>query len=165
MGISGRKPTPANLINPKVHKKSGEDIAKRKEVENKLRTKASLSCPKQISDEAKKEWRRLMRLYKSVDSEILCDLDIQTLIMYCEATAIYKKAQETWREHTAVVSNNEKVQLTLDRCLTIMDRQTRIICKLSEQLCITPMERARMAINASNKNTTSSLEALLNEDD
>lgn len=165
MGLTGRKPIPASLISPAEHKKSADDIAARQEAEKRLQTKATLNCPSHISVEAKKEWRRIMKLYRSMDAEILCDLDLQPLVMYCEATAIYKKAQETWTKYTAVVSSNPEAQRVLDKCFSIMERQTRLICSLSEQLCLTPVGRARMGTNATSKKEPSSLESLFNEDD
>lgn len=163
--MTGRKPTPAALIDPVEHKKSYEEIEARKEAEAALQTKATLRCPNYLSSEAKKEWRRIMKLYKEMDAEILNDLDTMALVMYCEATAVYKKAQETWVKFQQVVAANPEAQRIIDKCFQTMERQTKIINRLAEQLCLTPVGRARMGMNAAKKNEPSKLDLLLDEDD
>lgn len=164
--MTGRKPIPAELINASDHKKSSDEIDARQQAEKRLKTKSTLVCPKHLSIEAKKEWHRLMRLYKEMHADILCALDIQPLLMYCEACAIYKKAQETWTKYTVVISANEEAQRILDKSLSVMSRQSNIIRGLSEQLCLTPVGRARMGMNAAKKeNQPNALESLFDEDD
>jgi len=146
MATSGRKPTPAELIDPTQQKKSNDEIIRRREIEKTLRPKSNLTCPNYISDAAKKEWRRIMKLYRSMDADILTDLDVMALIMYCEGTAIYKKAHETWVKYNMVVSANPESQRVLDKCFSTMKEQGKIINDLAEQLCLTPVGRARMGI-------------------
>ena len=165
MGSAGRKPIPAEAIDNLSHKKNSEEIAMRKEIEAKLKTKAKLTVPKYLTDEAKKEWRRIMRLYNQMELKILNDLDITALVMYCEATAIYKKAQETWAKVNQVVSGNDAGQKMLDKTFTTMEKQSKIISKLAEQLCLTPVGRARIG-NAHSKNKPKSdVLDLMNEED
>lgn len=159
--MQGRKPTPASLIDPAASKRSKEEVKKREEVEASLKTKATLKCPQHLSKQAKVEWRRIMRLYKGMDADILTDLDMQPLTMYCEAIAIYKKAQETWVKYQAVVSSKKEAQQILNACFNQMEKQTKITSKLAEQLCLTPVGRARMGIySAKNNNEPSILEKL-----
>lgn len=163
--MTGRKPIPAALIDPVDHKKSYDEIQARRDVEAALQTKATLRCPTYISQEAKKEWRRIMKLYKEMDAEILNDLDTMALVMYCEATAVYKKAQETWVRYQQVVAANPEAQRILDKCFQTMERQTKIINNLAEQLCLTPVGRARMGMQATSKKEPSKLDLLLDEED
>lgn len=166
MGLSGRKPTPATLIDPIEHKKSKEDLNARIEIEESLKASSKLSCPKYLSDQAKKEWRRVVRLYRSLESDLLCDLDISALAIYCEAWAIYRKAQETWAKYTQVVAANPEAQRVLDKCFLIMEKQSRIINNISEQLCLTPVGRARMGMMASKKDSQiSEVEKMFLDDD
>lgn len=165
MASVGRKPTPAALIDPAEHKKSYDEIEARKEVEAVLQTKSELRCPTYVSKPAKKEWRRIMKLYRGMEAEILNDLDVMALVMYCEATAVYKKAQETWVKYQQVVTVNPEAQRVLDKCFQTMERQTKIISGLSEQLCLTPVGRARMGMNAAKRLEPSALDLLLEEDD
>ena len=165
MGITGRKPTPASMIDHKDFKKSIKEIEVRKEAEEKLKTGAELRCPSYVSKEAKKEWKRVMKLYRAMEVDILSDLDTMSLVMYCEATAVYKKAQETWAKYQQVVAANPEAQRVLDKCFLTMEKQTKIISSLSEQLCLTPVGRARMGMIATKSEEPSKLDILLEEDD
>ena len=155
--LTGRKPVPASLIDPKKEKRSKETIEKRRVIENSLKTEAKLNCPKSLSEIAKKEWRRVIRLYKQMGSDILCDLDIQALTMYCEAVAVYKIAQaESIRlrnrltEIQGLAVKDKKDEYLVRECIEInvktMNNQTKIISSLAEQLCLTPVGRARMGM-------------------
>lgn len=144
---SGRKP----FVAASKHASNAEK-KERDEVNQKLITTNKLSCPKYLSEMAKKEWRRIMRLYKQMDTKILCDLDVAALVMYCEAWAVYKKAQEQWTKLNVVATTNPASQKVIDTCLDTMNKQTTVVSRLSEQLCLTPVGRARMGINpAKNK--------------
>lgn len=123
-----------------------DQLTRRQQAEEGLRCKASLTCPDYLSPGAKAEWKRLMKLYRTLDSKILCDLDTMGLVIYCEAAAIYKKAQETWAKYGLVVSANPESQRIMDKCFDTMKNQTKIINDLAEQLCLTPIGRARMGI-------------------
>ena len=72
-----------------------------------------------------------MKLYNQMEADILSDLDRQALIMYCEATAIYKKAQEQWGKLQQIVTANKGGQRMLDDIFRTMERQTKIITPLS----------------------------------
>jgi len=164
--VPGRYPLPASLIDPAKHHKSKAEIEKRRHVEDSLRgNKALLWCPTHLTDEAKKEWRRIMKLYKSLDVNILSDLDQTALIMYVEAVAIYKKAHETWAKYQQGVAGNPESQRYLDKAFNTMERQTKIINQLAEQLCLTPVGRARMGMNQLEADKTSALATLMAEDE
>jgi P27 family predicted phage terminase small subunit len=164
MAMTGRKPTPAAMIDTAEYKRSKADIEARKSMESKLHSTALLKCPSYISLEAKKEWKRIMKLYRKMEADILSDLDIMALVMYCEATAIYKEAQSTWTKYGKVVAANPEAQRILDKTFVMMEKQTRIVSQLSEQLCLTPVGRARMGMSAANHKGPSELEKLLDDD-
>lgn len=147
---SGRKPLPPALVDKKAFKKNGQEYEAREESYAKLQVSKVLKCPSHLTPEAKKEWKRVMKLYNQMEADILSDLDQQALIMYCEATAIYKKAQEQWAKLNQVATPNPEGQKILDSIFKSMERQTKIISSLSEQLCLTPVGRARMGMNPSN---------------
>jgi P27 family predicted phage terminase small subunit len=139
---------PPALVDNQVFKKNSQELEAREESWTKLKTTKLLKVPRYLSPEAKKEWRRVLKLYNQMEADILSDLDQQALIMYCEATAIYKKAQEQWAELQQVVTTNPSGQKLIDNILKTMERQSKIISSLSEQLCLTPVGRARMGMNA-----------------
>ena len=123
----------------------------RENVEKRLRTENNLTCPRTLSPEAQKEWRRGMRLYRKMDAKILNDLDIPALSMYCEAVAQWKEAQSQWAKLGKLISADPKTQKVLDKIRTIMNDQTKVITSLAEQLCLSPVGRARFGIGIANK--------------
>jgi P27 family predicted phage terminase small subunit len=154
---------PPALVDKQVFKKNSQELEAREESWNKLQTTKILKVPKYLTDEAKKEWRRVMKLYNQMEADILSDLDQQALIMYCEATAIYKKAQEQWAKLNQVATPNPDGQRLIDNILKTMERQSKIISSLSEQLCLTPVGRARMGMNATKIEEDDPLLAILNK--
>lgn len=163
--MTGRKPLPAKLIDPADHKKSKEEIEARVAVESGLKTTSFLKCPRFLSPDAQKEWRRVMKLYKQMDSDILCDLDRMAMIAYCEAVSMYNKAQETWARYGQIVAANPEAQRVLDKCRAVMKEQTKIITSLSEQLCLTPVGRARMGMGSVRKEPSAIDKFLAEEED
>lgn len=157
---AGRKPS----LNPAGHRTKAE-MEPRERALNGLRTTNTLKCPTYLTEQAKKEWRRTMRLYNQMEASILCDLDIAALVMYCEAWAIYKAAQEKWVQLGTVVSTNPAAQAVIDQTIETMNRQTAVICKLAEQLCLTPVGRAKMGMNPTRKKAGEKLLELLNGDE
>jgi P27 family predicted phage terminase small subunit len=152
------------MIDPKDHKKSQEELNNRKAAEDALRAKGILSCPKTMSKGAQKEWRRVMKLYKGMEQPIICALDRQALIMYCEATAIYEKASADWASKQEVVSEDPKVQQQIDKCFSLMEKQLKIIASISEQLCLTPVGRARMGMASRNTKKKSKIDNFMDEE-
>lgn len=145
--MGGRKPTPAALIDPVDHKKSASEIAERQRAEDMLQTNAALRCPRKLSPLAKKEWRRIMKLYRRMSAQILNDLDRQSLIMYCEAVAAYEVARQLCAREQENADDPDVLKV-IEKCLAVMDKQAVIISRLSEQLCLTPVGRARMGMAA-----------------
>lgn len=144
--MTGRLPTPAELQDKKKMKKNEKDLDCRKAVEKSFQVVDKLSCPSYLSPLAKKEWKRVMKLYKQMDARILNDLDVTALAMYAEAVAMYQTAQKQWVQTQALVSSNKASQKLLDKIRTIMNDQVKVVTTLSEQLCLTPVGRARMGV-------------------
>lgn len=156
---AGRKPT----VNPVGHRTKAEKEP-REQARVALQTSRTLKCPNYLTDLAKKEWRRTMRLYNQMDASILCDLDVAALVMYCEAWAIYRTAQDQWAKLQVVASTNPSAQALIDKTIDTMNKQTAVISKLAEQLCLTPVGRARMGMNPTQRKAGDKLLELLNDD-
>lgn len=154
---TGRPPKPAAISTGNESNEFKETQAR---IEQNLQTKATLRAPTQLSAEAKKEWRRVMKLYKEMDADILSNLDEMTLIIYCEAVAIYKKAQELWINYQAVVTTDPRSQTIIDKTFKTMEKQSQIIAKCASDLCLTPVGRARMGINPADKKIDDPLELM-----
>jgi len=146
--MTGRKPVPADMLDPDKIKLSQEQLNARKEIEKKMNPSSVLRCPPKtkISSDARKIWKRIMKLYDGMDVDILSDLDEVSLRMYCEAVAIYDTAHSEWLQIQHIIVANPSAQNRIDILLNRMNKQTTIINKLAEQLCLTPVGRARMGV-------------------
>lgn len=144
------RPTPAQNIDRAKQKQSNKAIDDRIQIEKSLQVVDRLSCPKDMSEEAQKEWRRLMKLYKKMDARILCDLDKSSLRMYCESYALFLQSQKQLNEiinkYRTIVSADKKANGIIQSLLKTINKQSEICVKLSDQLCLTPIGRARMGV-------------------
>ena len=150
--MKGRKPVPAAMLDESHAKLGQEQLEARKAIEKKLNPSSLLRCPSKtkISPEARRVWKRIMKLYDGMDVDILSDLDEVALKMYCEAVAVYETAHGEWLHIQRVMVANPQTQGQIDRLLDRMNKQTTVINKLAEQLCLTPVGRARMGVVAIN---------------
>jgi P27 family predicted phage terminase small subunit len=140
----------------------------RKETEKALNVKGDLACPKHMTSAAKKEWKSLMAVYRRMEVPILNDLDSQALMMYCEAVSVYKSAQDVWvtLDGRGILASNDEDQKRIDSVLKTMRDQSKIIGRLSDLLCLTPISRARMGYSVwSAEKKRNLLEDLLQEDE
>ena len=91
---------------------------------------------------------------------IINDLDKSLLAAYCESYAIYNAAQKEYVNQPLVAIEDGKV--IENPYLKIMNREGQNIAKYSEQLCLSPVGRARMGVVAAKKETDKSpIKALL----
>lgn len=165
--LNGRKPRPISEIKKdnKKDRMTQNIIRHREEIENSLLSSQRLKMPKGMSRTAQQEWRRIMKLYSAMDNKFLCDLDLAALRSYCEAYAIYRKAEETWAKYEAVIASGHEAQRVLDKCRNIMNDQSRMIIALSEQLCLTPVGRARMGIAKKDEKRPSKLDEIFGDNE
>lgn len=166
----GRKAIPASLIDPSKTHKSYEEIEARKKIESKLITESSeiLIPPPSMSPAAKKEWNRMIALYNQMPTKILCDLDLQILKFYCEMVASYDEASKIIKKvKKECKDNNIQFRLSMvDTELKIQSKCTAEIRALTEQLCLSPLARARLGVVGAQNSSSekSSLDALFEDD-
>ena len=141
----GRKPMPLHLVNTESNHLSADEQQVRQDNTPKG-CSAKLTCPKTLSDEAKKEWRRVVKLYKQLDAAVINDLDVAVLAAYCEAVAVYKAAQAKYVGEKMAVTGLVDGKIVQNPYITVMDRQIKNILRLSEQLCMSPVGRARIGV-------------------
>jgi len=162
--MRGAKPKPAALRDPKDDKVSKKDHQKRLDMEKALRgNDPKLRPPKWLSKEGKKEFRRLIKIYKSLPVQILSDLDTTMLAQYCQAYSVYQSAMKTrekliiqdfsvdGKEEESQLDFEDRIDREQQKLVNRMNNQTKIMNKLSEALCITPVGRARMGIMVTHK--------------
>lgn len=142
--MAGRKAYPYVLLestNDKNHLTKAE-LEKRKKNEPKIKS-AYLKCPSHLSAEAKKEWKRIVKLYKELDRPIVTDLDINALEIYCEAIVTYRKAMDKVRETSEVYVSKGENKPKKNPWLTVANEAAIQIKKYGEILLLDPVSRAR----------------------
>lgn len=147
--MGGRKAQPAALIDNKKTRKTKNELEARAAAEV-TGCSAELKPPVELSERARVEWRRLIRLYRQLDAEILNDLDVGVLAAYCESRAIYQTAEEEYQKGKLVLRNPDG-RIIENPYLKIMRLEGANLAKYSEQLCLSPVGRARMGVAAAKK--------------
>lgn len=123
-----------------------------------------LKCPDHLSPEAKKEWRRIVKLYQELDTPILCDLDSVTLEIFCEAVATYRRAMAKVHETSEVyVSKYDQTRPRKNPWLTVANEAAFQIKKYGEVLLLDPVSRARVGLAQSAQKEESPMMAFLRE--
>lgn len=143
--MKGRKPYPFQVIqanNGKDHFTA--DILKARENNQLSIQSAKLWCPKHISEAAKKEWHRIVRLYKELKDPIINDLDVNALEIYCEAVVTYQKAMGEVRKTTEVYVDSSGPKK--NPWLTIANDAAQLMKKYGEALLLDPVSRARAGL-------------------
>ena len=104
-----------------------------------------LTPPEFLSAVAKTEWERVVELYRQLDNAIVNNLDMNTLAAYCECVAVYRDAEEQYQK-LPLISYDDKGRAVENPYLAIMRKEGLNILRYSEQLCLTPVGRARMGM-------------------
>jgi P27 family predicted phage terminase small subunit len=146
---TGRKPRPLKLVDNGKNRHTKDTMENR---ENGEPTGCSdkLKPPKGLSPGAKKEWKRVIKLYRQLDTPIINDLDISALTAYCESVAIYQKAEAEYQIGPLIYRAADG-RPTENPYIAIMRREGQSIIKYAEQLCLSPVGRARMGVAAAKK--------------
>lgn len=142
---TGRKPLPSALADKKPHR-SNDELERRAENEPGM-CEETFVPPDDLTKGALKEWNRVVRLYRQLDRRVLNDLDQSLLASYCESVAIYKDAQKKYKKLPLVDEDSGKE----NPYLKVMWREGANIAKYAEQLCLSPVGRARMGVLAAKK--------------
>jgi P27 family predicted phage terminase small subunit len=141
---TGRKPALTVIGGRRPHR-SKDEVQARTDAEPKG-CKASFKVPREMSPDARKEWRRVVALYKQLDSEVLNDLDLSVLAAYCESVAIYRKAQLEYQKFPLYGQDPKTKQVMENPYIKIMNREGQNMARYAEQLCLSPVGRARMGL-------------------
>jgi len=142
--MAGRKAYPVELMvltNDK-NRLTKKEIESRRKNEPKINS-AKLKCPSHLSPEAKKEWKRIVKLYRELDKPIVTDLDVNALEIYCEAIVTYRKAMEKVRETSEVYVSRRDNRPKKNPWLTVANEAALQVKKYGELLLLDPVSRAR----------------------
>ena len=146
----GRKPQLTVVTdNEKArHTKAELDARREGEVSG---AESKLTPPRTLSKLAKKEWRRVVKLYRQLDAEVINDLDINLLAAYCENVAIFQEAEAQYQERPLAEWDEDGAKWVESPYIRIMDGAAKNIMRAAEQLCLSPVGRARMGVMAAKK--------------
>lgn len=143
--MAGRKPklTIVGDDNKTLHK-TKEEL----EIREKALPKGcvdDLTPPEHLSAVAREEWERVVELYRQLDNAIVNNLDMNTLAAYCECVSVYREAEIKYQT-LPLVTQDGKGRYVENPYLAIMRKEGLNILRYSEQLCLTPVGRARMGM-------------------
>jgi P27 family predicted phage terminase small subunit len=161
--MPGRKAHPAEfmLLKNKDGQLTKEELGRRMKNEPKPNS-FNLYAPSWLGDEAKKEWHRIVRLYKGMKPLIISDLDINALAVYCEAVATYRKAMMKVREQSEVyATRKEPDKARKNPWLIVANEAAMQIKKLGEVLLLDPVSRARAGMAETEHKELSPMAAFL----
>ena len=148
--MTGRKPYPISLItatNDKKHATKNE-LKSRDKKEPKLDS-ARLTCPKHLDVVSKKEWRRIVKLYRQLDNPIVTDLDKTALEVYCENFSIFRTAMQEIKD-SALLYKDRAGEARRNPYVIIANQASDQMKKYGEVLLLDPVSRARSSL-AKNK--------------
>lgn len=148
--MKGRKPK-ENVKTEKSHNYTKAELELRKKASALHKSVPDgLSCPKILKDpKAQAEWKRLMPLYRKLGIDVLNDLDVKTLMAYCNSVAIYERAMDQFAKegYAVTVEKYDKqgnINMVKNPTIKIMDEQGILIARYAEILCLSPVGRVRM---------------------
>lgn len=143
--MAGRKPYPFELINNDKARYTKEQLEKRNANQPRI-NHAVLRCPEHLSDDAKKEWKRIVKLYRELSHQIVTDLDVNALEVYCEALVTYRKATAKVRETAEVYVSKGDSKPKKNPWLTVANEAAMQMKKYGEILLLDPVSRARASL-------------------
>ena len=116
----GRKPQLTVVTdNEKArHTKAELDARREGEVSG---AESKLTPPRTLSKLAKKEWRRVVKLYRQLDAEVINDLDINLLAAYCENVAIFQEAEAQYQQRPLAEWDEDGAKWVESPYIRIMD--------------------------------------------
>ena len=83
------------------------------------------------------------------------DLDVNLLAAYCENVAIFQKAETAYQGEKLAKFDYDGMKWIENPYIRIMDGAAKNIMKAAEQLCLSPVGRARMGVLAAKKQRAS----------
>jgi P27 family predicted phage terminase small subunit len=158
--MKGRKPHPFSIVenNAKKQRTGKKKIEGRKNNEPQIKSEF-LHCPEHISEGAKKEWERIVKLYKELNQPIITDLDVNALEIYCESLITYRLAMIEVRKNKLVGKIDNEMKA--NPFIKIANDAATQVKKYGEILLLDPVSRARVGLAKSKEEDENPYEALL----
>ncbi len=140
MATRGRKPTPTAI--KELEGNPGHRPLNKKEPKPKRKAP---SCPKDLSDEAKKEWRRLSKELEQLG--VLTNLDMGVFATYCDAYAKWKEANDFLNERGLFYITPSGYPQQFPQ-VTIAQNYAKLMNRCAQDLGLTPAARSRLIASA-----------------
>ncbi len=160
-----KKNIPFELIDNKKAMFKKKDLEIREKVEPKIKSN-NISCPGHLSKEAKKEWRKIIKLYKEMELPILNNLDRNALEVYCETLVSYRNALVEIRNSKEIITTITGRVMKNPWC-EIADKAATTLKQYGSMLLLDPISRAKIGtVSAAAKKLeleNDPMEKLLNE--
>jgi P27 family predicted phage terminase small subunit len=100
-------------------------------------------CPKELSDEAKKEWKQVARLL--VEAELLSRLDLAALSAYATAWALWQKAEHELRDDELLLQAGNSLQYA-NPLIAIAGKAHASMLSWARELGLTPAARQKLPV-------------------
>lgn len=154
----GRRARPTELyVLDGKHKKGKGQIETRRQAEAAIRPPADkIKPPKWLDKPAKKIWRQIVKDLEGLN--ILTNVDVHALAVYCDAAARHAEATELVEEHGVVIfpvisaEENDQGELEIVRgtpiqnpAVLVVQKYAGIMARFGSALGLTPTNRASIA--------------------
>ena len=136
--MRGRKPLPSNVV------KLRGNAGKRPLNDREPRPATAVpSCPSCLSDEAKKEWKRLAA--ELADLGLLTRIDRGQLAAYCQAHALWVEAVQALGRYGTMVKSPNGYPMQ-SPYVAVLNRQVDIMTRIAAEFGMTPSSRTRIRV-------------------
>lgn len=153
MATRGRKPTPTAI--KELEGNPGKRPLNASEPKPKKKAPA---CPKWLNEDAKREWRRLVKQLEALG--VLTELDMAVFATYCDAFARWKEAEEFLSERGLFFITPSGYPQQFPQ-VAISQNYARLMNRCAEQLGLTPSARSRIIAGTEGNAAGDDMEELL----
>ena len=122
--------------------------------------KKAPTCPSWLTEDAKKEWKRLSKNLENLG--MLTELDMAAFAGYCQAYARWKEAEEFIEKHGTIVKTPTGYWQQVPQ-VSIAQTNLKIMLKFCSEFGLTPSSRSRIIAGEANDREVDEMEFLLLE--
>lgn len=115
------------------------------------------TCPTHLDTEAKKEWRRLVKILMRM--RVLTEADRMALASLCQAWSTMSKAQQKLNE-TGMLLKTPSGYVQQNPLISIVNSCMETVTRLSREFGLTPASRTRLHVGPENGAPSKTLQLL-----
>jgi phage terminase, small subunit, putative, P27 family len=138
--MAGRKPIPTNL-----HILRGNPGKRQLNGDEPRFDPSPPKCPAHLSDEAKREWRRIVRELSK--AKLLTVVDRAALAAYCQAWGRWVEAEENIRKHGTLVKSPNGYPMQ-SPYLAVANKAMEQMTRMLVEFGMSPSSRSRIKVGA-----------------